>query len=101
MNGIVYVQLPKRCGWIHDPYKLVRKLNLVTGNPLPVKKPKTADDILLTDNLDYAWRFDVDTIDGYILLADIMEKGGTIAIAGNLMRGKPPLPSACPFTPEA
>lgn len=100
MNGIVYVQLPNRCGWIHDPYKLVRKLNPVTGNPLPVKKPKTAEDILLTESLDYAWRFDVDNPDGYDLLADIMKKGGTIAIAGNLMNGEPPRPSASPFTSE-
>lgn len=99
MNARVYVQLPKRHpGWIHDPYKLVRRLNPVTGNPLPVKLPKTAEEVLLTTDVTDSWRFDVDNVEGYSLLKDIMNKGGIVAIAGNYLEGQAPAPSASPFT---
>ena len=101
MNGRVYVQLPKRIpGWIHDPCRLPRKLS-PNGTPLPVKRPKTAEDILLTTDITQSWRFDVDKAEGYSLLEDIMSKGGIVAIAGNYFEGQAPAPSASPFTPIA
>lgn len=100
MNARVYVQLPNRAGWIYDPYKAVRKLNPVTGNSLPVKLPKTAEEVLLTTDVTASWRFDVDNPNGYGLLKDIMNKGGIVAIAGDYMQGEAPKPSASPFTHE-
>ena len=95
MNARVYVQLPNRAGWIYDPYKAVKKLN-----SLPVKLPKTAEEVLLTTDVTMSCRFDVDNPDGYDLLKDIMDKGGIVAIAGDYMQGEAPRPSASPFTSE-
>lgn len=100
MNARVYVQLPNRpAGWIHDPYRLVRKLNPITGDFLPVKLPKTAEEVILTTDVTTSWRFDVDNVEGYRLLKDIMNKGGIVAIAGNYMKGEAPKPGVSPFTP--
>ena len=101
MNGRVYVQLPKRTpGWITDPYTLPKKLS-PNGVLLSVKRPKTAEEILLTSDITKSWRFDVDNVEGYSLLEDIMSKGGIVAIAGNYLEGKAPAPSASPFSPIA
>lgn len=101
MNGRVYVQLPKRTpGWIHDPYRLPKKLS-PNGTPIPVKRPKTAEDILLTTDITKSWHFDLGNVEGYSLLEDIMSKGGIVAIAGTYLKGQAPAPSASPFTPIA
>ena len=98
MNARVYVQLPKRVGWILNPYRLVKNANPVTEHPLPVKLPKTAEEVILTQDVTMSWRFDVDNPAGYCLLKDIMDKGGIVVIAGNYMQGEAPKPSAAPFT---
>ena len=98
MNARVYVQLPKRVGWILDPHRLVKKVNPVTGRLLPVKLPKTAEEVILTQDVTMSWRFDVDNPAGYCLLKDIMDKGGFVVIAGNYLQGEAPKPSAAPFT---
>ena len=99
MNGRVYVQLPNRTpGWI-TPY-MHQKLS-PNNMLLSMKRPKTAEEVLLTSDITKSWRFDVDNVEGRRLLEDIMSKGGIVAIAGNYLEGKAPAPSASPFTPIA
>ena len=68
---------------------------------LSMKRPKTAEEVLLTSDITKSWRFDVDNVEGRRLLEDIMSKGGIVAIAGNYLEGQAPAPSASPFTPIA